>query len=137
MHNFQSLFCQSLYVHTILGLARGKRPIAYRKIGISKLFTHNFRPSFGLNLQKYIISGGSLWPPEIYNFWWSQGAAVLFIRECVFLVLGNHYLRKLSCKLNTHNSGPFWSKFTEIYNFWWLRGGSPSFHKRMCISGEP
>ena len=60
MHNFQSLFCQSLYVHTILGLARGKRPIAYRKIGISKLFTHNFRPSFGLNLQKYIISGGSL-----------------------------------------------------------------------------
>ena len=38
----------------------GKRPIAYRKIGISKLFTHNFRPSFGLNLQKYIISGGSL-----------------------------------------------------------------------------
>ena len=86
---------------------------------------------------KYIISGGSLWPPEIYNFWWSQGAAVLFIRECVFLVLGNHYLRKLSCKLNTHNSGPFWYKFTEIYNFWWLRGGSPSFHKRMCISGEP
>ena len=37
---------------------RGKR--AYRKIGISELFTHNFRPSFGLNLQKYIISGGSL-----------------------------------------------------------------------------
>ena len=56
MHNFQSPFCQSLYVHTILGLARGKRPIAYRKIGISKLFTHNFRPCFGLNLQKYIIS---------------------------------------------------------------------------------
>ena len=92
---------------------------------------------FGLNLQKYIISGGSLWPPEIYNFWWSQGAAVLFIRECVFLALGNHYLRKLSCKLNTHNFRSFWSKFTEIYNFWWLRGGSPSFHKRMCISGEP
>ena len=60
MHNFQSLFCQSLYVHTDFGACKGKRPIAYRKIGISKLFTHNFRPSFGLNLQKYIISGGSL-----------------------------------------------------------------------------
>ena len=60
MHNFQSLFCQSLHVHAILGLAKGKRPIAYQKIRNCKLFTHNFRPSFGLNLQKYIISGGSL-----------------------------------------------------------------------------
>ena len=60
MHNFQSLFCQSLYVHTILGLARGKCPIAYRKIGISKLFTHNFRPSFGLEFTEIYNSGGSL-----------------------------------------------------------------------------
>ena len=147
MHNFQYLFCQSLYVHTILGIARGSVPLPIGKFCICKLFTHNFKPFFGLNLQKYIISGGHLWPPEIYNFWWSQGAAVLFIRECVFL--GNHKctisvpflskclrmwlqggaacLRKLSCKLVRIISGPFWSKFTEIYNFWWLRARGQPF----------
>ena len=37
---------------------------------------HNFSPFFGLNLQKYMISGGR------------KGAALLFLKECVFR--GNH-----------------------------------------------
>ena len=122
----------SVKVYTYIrfwGLQGGSVSLPIGKFCICKLFTHNFRPFFSLNLQKCIISGGPLLPPEIYNFWWSQGAAVLFIhviRECVFL--GNHKctisvpflskclrmclqvppcLRKLSCKLNTHNFRPF------------------------------
>ena len=53
----------SVKVYTYIrfwGLQGGSVPLPIGKIGISKLFTHNFRPSFGINLQKYIISGGSL-----------------------------------------------------------------------------
>ena len=50
----------SVKVYTILGLARGSVPLPIGKFCICKLFTHNFRPLFGLNLQKYIISGGPL-----------------------------------------------------------------------------
>ena len=100
----------SVKVYTYIrfwGLQGGSVPLSIGKLVFPSYLRIIFRPSFGLNLQKYIISGGSLWPPEIYNFWWSQGAAVLFIRECVFLVLGNHYLRKLSCKVNTYNFRSF------------------------------
>ena len=55
------------------GLQGGSVPLPIGKFCICKLNTHNFRPFFGLNLQKYIISGA-----------WSQGAVLLFIRECVF-----------------------------------------------------
>ena len=124
MHNFQSLFCQSLYVHTILRFARGSVPLPLGKFCICKLFTHNFRPFFSLNLQKYIISGGPLWPPEIYNFWWSQawqGAAVLFIRECVFL--GNH-----KCTISV----PFLSKCLRM----WLQGGGAPLPKKIILQAK-
>ena len=40
------------------GLQGGSVPLPIGKFCICKLNTHNFRPFFGLNLQKYIISGG-------------------------------------------------------------------------------
>ena len=94
------------------GLQGGSVPLPIGKFCICKLNTHIFWSKF----------------TEIYNFWWSQGAALRFIRECVFR--GNHKctnsvpflskcirmwlqgkappcLRKLFCKLNTHNFRPF------------------------------
>ena len=104
-----SPFCVKVYTYIrFWGLQGGSVPLPIGKFCIFKLFTHNFRPFFGLNLQKYLISGGPLWPPEIYIFWWSQGAAVLFIRECVFL--GNH-----KCTISV----PFLSKCLCM----WLQGG--------------
>ena len=100
------------------GLQGGCVPLPLGKFCICKLFTHNFRPFFSLNLQKYVISGGPLWPPEIYNFWWSQGAAVLFIRECVFL--GNH-------KCTT-----FLSKCLRM----WLQGGGAPLPKKIILQAK-
>ena len=48
-----------------------------------------------------------------------KGAALLVIKECVFGGTKSAQFQSLSCQIYT------------------LRGGSPSFHKRMCISGEP
>ena len=108
------------------------------------------------------IISGPFWSEfqKYYDFWWSQGAVLLFLKECVFW---NHKctilvpflskvkrrsiynfggrkgavppcLRKCCILLaKLHHFRPFLSKFTEIYNFWWLQGGIPSFHKRMCI----
>ena len=107
MHNFQSLFCQRLYVW-------GSVPLPIGKVRICELNTHNFRPIFGLNLQKYIISGGHKGHP-------------FFIRECVFR--GNHKCT-ISVPVLTHNFRSF-----LVLTFWWLQGGSPPFHKKMCNGG--
>ena len=108
------------------------------------------------------IISGPFWSEfqKYHDFWWSQGAVLLFLKECVFR---NHKctilvpflskfirrpiynlwgrkgavppcLRKFCIlRAKLHHFRPFLSKFTEIYNFWWLQGGIPSFHKRMCI----
>ena len=41
---FQSLFCQNLYVYTILGVARGQHPLAQENSVFGGLNLHNFRP---------------------------------------------------------------------------------------------
>ena len=117
-----SLFSGKFYTYIrFWGLQGGSVSLPIGKFCICKLFTHNFRPFFGLKLQKYIISGGPLWPPAIYNFWWSQGAAVLFIRECVFL--GNH-----KCTISV----PFLSKCSRM----WLQGGGAPLPKKMILQAK-
>ena len=80
------------------GLQGGSVPLPIGKFCICKLNTQNFRPFFWFRFT------------EIYNFWWSQGAALLLIRECVFR--GNH-----KCT----NSVPFLSKCIRM----WLQGATP------------
>ena len=63
------------------GLQGGSVPLPIGKFCICKLNTHNFRPFFGLNLQKYIISGDHKGQPFFLS---------LFIRERVFR--GNHMI---------------------------------------------
>ena len=95
-----SPFSAKVYTYVrFWGLQGGSVPLAIGKFCICKLNTHNFRPFF---LSKFT---------EIYNFWWSQGAALLFIRECVFR--GNH-----KCT----NSVPFLSKCIPYVV---ARGGAP------------
>ena len=69
---------------------------------------HNFRPHFSLKFT------------EIYDYWWSQGAALLFIRECIFGGTKNAQLQF-----------PYLSKFICIYDFGDYKGEVPSLPKKI------
>ena len=46
-----------IYIYTILGIAKGQRPLPKKILYLQAKHT-KFLALFGLNLQKYIISGG-------------------------------------------------------------------------------
>ena len=79
------------------GLQGGSVPLPIGKFCICKLNMHIFRPFFGLNLQKYIISGGHKGQPLFF-----------FIRECVFR--------------RNHKCSPF---SVKMYTYVVARGGAP------------
>ena len=70
---------------------------------------NNFRPFFGLNLQKYTISGGR------------KGADLLFLKECFF---GNHKCTVFS---------PFSVKIYMYILFWDCKGAAPPCLRKSCI----
>ena len=94
----------------LAGFARGKCPLPERKIAFCEPNMHNFRPFL-------------VWISEIYDFWWSQGAVLLFLKECVF--------RNHKCTILV----PFLSKFIRrpIYNFGGRKGAVPPCLRKFCI----
>ena len=59
MHNFPVPFLPKFIRIYDFGACKGAAsPLPIGKFCICKLNTHNFRPFFGLYLQKYIVSGG-------------------------------------------------------------------------------
>ena len=118
MHNF-SPFLGSIYRNVYLVVARGS-PSFHKRICIwwnhkctisvpflSKCIRMWLQGGGAPMLKKIlyfasqipIISGpfGSKFT-EIYNFWWLQGEALLFIRECVFGGARNAQFQSLFCQ---------------------------------------
>ena len=71
------------------------------------------------------IISGPFWSEfqKYYDFWWSQGAVLLFLKECVF--------RNHKCTILV----PFLSKFIRrpIYNFGGRKGAVPPCLRKFCI----